>query len=97
MTVTGRYLLPDHDILQAPAGGPHVTVDPDVLRRLADIVSGLRHMWDDLDGDTHLPVEESDDMCAAGTELARILGCTDQWPDIAAAVRALAGPADGAP
>ncbi|MEK9811191.1 MAG: hypothetical protein VW362_12135, partial [Candidatus Nanopelagicales bacterium] len=58
-----------------------------LLRHLADIVSRLRHMWDDTDGDTHMPVEESDDICHIGTDLATALGCKDDWPAIATALR----------
>lgn len=67
-----------------------------LLNRLADIVSRLRHMWDDTDGDTHMPVEESDDISAVGTDLASDLACADQWMDIAGAIRSHAASIDHA-
>lgn len=69
---------------------------PDLLNRLADIVSRLRHMWDDTDGDTHMPVEESDDISAVGTDIATSLACADQWMDIAGAIRSHAATIDHA-
>lgn len=67
-----------------------------LLRHLADIVSRLRHMWDDTDGETHMPVEESDDISAIGSDIAKDLACADQWMDIAAAIRSHAASIDNA-
>ena len=67
-----------------------------LLRHLADIVSRLRHMWDDTDGDTHMPVEESDDISAIGTEIASLMGCPDSWSDISDALQSRAASIDHA-
>jgi hypothetical protein len=61
---------------------------PDLLNALADVIANLRGMYDDTDGETHMPREDSDEICKAVTEMAKALDCKDDWGHVADALRA---------
>jgi hypothetical protein len=61
---------------------------PDLLNALADVIANLRGMYDDTDGETHMPREDSDEICKAVTGIAKSLGCKDDWGHVADALRA---------
>lgn len=69
---------------------------PDLLHALADVIANLRDMYDDVDGETHMPREDSDEICKAVTEIAKALGCKDDWGCVADGIRALAASAEHA-
>lgn len=59
----------------------------DLLRMFAVVTAHCDGMYDE-DGETRMPVEDSDQITSAGTEVARLLGCTDAWNAISHALRA---------
>lgn len=59
----------------------------DLLRMFAAVTAHCDGMYDE-DGETRMPVEDSDQITSAGTEAARLLGCTDAWNAISHALRA---------
>lgn len=62
----------------------------DLLRLFAAVAGHCDGMYDDVDGETHMPVEDSDQIASAGTEVARLLDCKDTWNATAHALRAAA-------
>lgn len=59
----------------------------DLLRLFAAVTSHCDGMYDE-DDETRMPVEDSDQIESAGTEVARLLGCMDRWNEISHALRA---------